>query len=438
MIKSFIKKKFTLLILLNIFFLTPLIYYRITSDTYIFIKDTFIALNLILLIFFNSIFNENFFNKKHLKSPISLPFLIFVASSFFSVFNVISLYDYSIIILNIVLFYILYSSITSLSSSSNIIKIIIALAISCLFAASFGIIQYLNIGTKGPFDFKPAKDYYNLAMHPSTFGHDNFAGEFFAAAFPFIIILTILSLMKRRLFHSGFAIMTLPIVLSYFVITQSRSAWIGFLSSLTIMLPMLLSKFNLKEMMRFMVTTFLILTFVIAILLPLFFNEIYNYKSKFLSIFNMEDNPIKFRLFVWKSSLVMIKNYFPFGVGVGNFKQYYPLFRNPEEIKTSGPNIMVRKIHNEYLQIAAEFGPIGIFSFIWLIMVSYKSIFYLIKKLSLKNHLFECLIIIGATGSLTANLVQAMFGFSLQNPASSMLFFFSLGFISSFLMKRAS
>jgi O-antigen ligase len=438
MIKYTTNEKINQALLLNILLFTPIIFYKSSSDTYLFIKFSFISLNMLLLLFINSLSFKKIIFQNISRQYFLIPFILFIISSGFSIINIINYYDYFFTVIIISILFILQIFIAAQTTQNSIFKNLFVLIVSSLIVSIYGILQYCDVGFIGHFDFIPAKDYYNLVMHPSTLGHDNFAGEFISTIIPFILISLIFSFIKRNITLTVFTIISLPIVLSYLVITQSRSAWLGFISSIIIMLPMIFSKINSKKKLKFFGITLLIVIFITSILTPIFFNEINIYKSKFISIFNLDDNPIKFRLFLWSSTLIMIKKYFPFGIGAGNFKFYYPLFRNPQEIKTSGPNIMVDKTHNDYLQIASEFGPLGLFAFFWLIVASYKCIFSTLKNMSLENSKSHYLFLIGATGSLTANLVQSFFGFSLQNPASGMLFFVSLGIISALYQKNES
>jgi len=421
------KKKYFSLILILLFLFSPILYLKSTSDSYIFIKFLFICLNIIILFLLN---NQN--SRTLFCSFLSIPIFALIISILISVLNVQKFYDYIMALITLFLFLVLYFFISKENPLRSIYKMVAALCISSFIVSLYGIFQFINPGKIGPFDFEPARDYYNLVMHPSTFGHDNFAGEFIATSIPFILAFAIILFMKSRFILASFGVINLAGAIFYLLITQARGSWLGAIASLSIMLPFFVIKLNWKLKLKSLLIFSLILVIFSFSMVKLLNEEFDSITSKFLSTFNLEDNPIKFRLHLWNSTLKMVKNFFPAGTGLGNFKHYYPLYRSSEEIGISGPNIMVRKTHNEFLQVAVEAGPIGLFAFIWLISVTYKSIFILMRSEYIKNSASRYIILLASLGSITANIVQSLFGFSLQNPCSLLNFILSLGIVSYF------
>jgi O-antigen ligase len=62
------------------------------------------------------------------------------------------------------------------------------------------------------------------------------------------------------------------------------------------------------------------------------------------------------RMAYWQDAIIMIKTFFFTGIGLGNFNTPFS-----------------RYAHNSYLQIWAEMGILGIVSFLWLVIVKFKS-----------------------------------------------------------------
>jgi O-antigen ligase len=83
------------------------------------------------------------------------------------------------------------------------------------------------------------------------------------------------------------------------------------------------------------------------------------------------------RLPWWKGSLLMAEDYPVFGVGRGNWSLVYPMYAmltgdrvmDTHEIKVNGiaSKAFVNQAHNDYLQILAEIGPIGLTALLWFI-----------------------------------------------------------------------
>jgi tetratricopeptide (TPR) repeat protein len=124
----------------------------------------------------------------------------------------------------------------------------------------------------------------------------------------------------------------------------------------------------------------------------------------------------------------MIKDHPLIGSGIGTFKynilRYQAEFFDQGENRSLYPYGFADKAHNEYLQLWAELGLIGLGIFTWLI-ISYFS--YGLKILRKIKDEYRQGIIIGLMGSVLAILVDALFGFPLHLPATIVLFWLSIG-----------
>jgi hypothetical protein len=413
------------LLMYNLIFSSPLIFNQSTSDGYIFIKYIFLAINILILASFESI------NVWKFKFFTSAPYIVFITAFFLSCIKVVNFYSYFIALFFVFssLFILNYIS-SAFEIKSSLVAIILILSSSTIVSI-YGILEYINIGSIGPFIFKTSVDSYNLPMQPSTLGHDNYAGEFISTALPFFLTFLMISIRKKNIKITIAFIISLILNLYYLVITQARGAWIAFIFSTIILIAFSMTCFNKKDILKFLITI-LIFTIVIGFSANILFSgKIDSFKKKFLSIFDLQDNPIKFRLYLWKSTLSMIKNYFPLGIGPGNFKYIYPLFRSNDEIVVSGKEILVRDVHNDFLQFALEYGPLGLFSVFWFILASYKALLTIARKKLIKKNYTCFFILTGSLGSITANIIQANFGFSLQNPVTLIMFIVAVGFIFS-------
>src|SRR5665648_129955 len=82
------------------------------------------------------------------------------------------------------------------------------------------------------------------------------------------------------------------------------------------------------------------------------------------------------------------------------------------------------KAHNEYLQLAAELGIIGLGIFLWLIIIYFN---YGIKRLKSIKTKYKQGVIIGLMGSIIAFLVDGLFWFPLRLPTNTAMFWLVLG-----------
>jgi len=115
---------------------------------------------------------------------------------------------------------------------------------------------------------------------------------------------------------------------------------------------------------------------------------------------------ILMRLSYWKETLEIIKAHPLAGVGLGNFNLN-----------------MSRYAHNSYLQIWAEMGLLGLFSFVWLVYVVIKSRFIDLKQ-SLYNNQAVCLL-----AATTVFLIHNFLDFTFFLPEVAFIWWVILGLI---------
>ena len=77
--------------------------------------------------------------------------------------------------------------------------------------------------------------------------------------------------------------------------------------------------------------------------------------------------PIVFRLQCMDATIRKISDVPIFGIGAGNFKVIHPLYESQLERKVLGEETLARKVHNDHLYHAVEFGVFGLFGFYWLV-----------------------------------------------------------------------
>ena len=132
------------------------------------------------------------------------------------------------------------------------------------------------------------------------------------------------------------------------------------------------------------------------------------------------------RLYMYRNTIGMIRDNLFLGVGFGNFKYIYPRYRDRGEWALSGLNTRVEEAHNEYLQILSEVGVIGFIAFGWILFLIGRMSLWIIRKEDLGRSSF---IAIASMMGISATLVQSLFDFNLQNPASGVTFWITVGFL---------
>ena len=132
------------------------------------------------------------------------------------------------------------------------------------------------------------------------------------------------------------------------------------------------------------------------------------------------------RLYMYRNTINMIRDNLFLGVGFGNFKYIYPRYRDRGEWELSGINTRVDQAHSEYLQVFSEVGLIGLLAFLWILAGIGRMGWEIVKIKNFNPCFMKGLAL---TMGIGATLIQAFFDFNLQNPASGVTFWMSVGFL---------
>ena len=134
------------------------------------------------------------------------------------------------------------------------------------------------------------------------------------------------------------------------------------------------------------------------------------------------------RVAIWKFTGMMIKDHPIFGSGIGTFK--YNDLRYQAKFFEQGDNRSIyyyglaEKAHNEYLQLWAELGTIGLAIFLWLIIAYFN---YGIRYLKREKDKQRQGIMIGLMGAVVAFLMDSIFWFPLHLSANVSLLWLFIG-----------
>ena len=123
-----------------------------------------------------------------------------------------------------------------------------------------------------------------------------------------------------------------------------------------------------KKWIYWMITFFIIITVIYSTDNPVNISAI-SVTDRAISTFDPEDKSINSRFLIWHSTLDMIKDNPITGIGIGSFKKNYLNYqakrinKYPELIKYW---IYAGNAHNDYLQMGAELGLIGVAVFLYI------------------------------------------------------------------------
>ena len=157
--------------------------------------------------------------------------------------------------------------------------------------------------------------------------------------------------------------------------------------------------------------------------------------------------PMIFLLQGMDSAIRKIVDVFPLGVGGGNYQIVHPLYESPLERKVLGRETLGRRVHNEFLRYASEYGVAGMFGFVWMLCVMFALAFRTFSvvhgaetagaptrqdaRLNREECVFYFYLMLGCTGAIVAGLVCACRSNTLWIPGSMVLFFLIAGVAGS-------
>ena len=244
----------------------------------------------------------------------------------------------------IVLFYLI---INNLKGINQVKLVVYALIASATFATGYGLWQvFLTISATGnPFNYQIVSTYYAAAIF----------GEILLLSFPLVVV-TRTSLPKPKLAMKLLLDILLGCMLVALVMTQARSAWLGLIVSLSVLM------FN-KETRSYLYRLIPV-ALIVVVMQHGAISELLTKRPVRLSDFGDLTTSPGLHLLAWKTAVVMMMDN-PIGIGLGMFKHLWPIYQ-----PLSTP---LDAAHNLLLDIGVEMGVVGLLSFIWIVIASVRT-----------------------------------------------------------------
>ncbi len=305
-------------------------------------------------------------------------------------------------------------------------KLLWGIAISGSIAALYGIAQRFG------WDFIPWQEVSNTPVERgvSFFGHANFAAHFLVAALP----LTAGLLITRRATMSRVVVGILGLLMfGHFAVTGTRGAALGLSAGIISVVVVLLGTRERGEpgsedsggkahAARWKVAIAATLAVIAASAVTA------AWRVKDSDILTVREGQIVFRLWTWQTGIRVFTQHPIFGIGAGNYEVVSPAYWGDFEIERFvDDNVMSYRVHNEYIETAAEQGVIGLAALSGLIMMALYEAGRIARSDTRREALPHGLGLIAAVIGIA---VDCIVNFDLQTPASALLFWVILGMIT--------
>ncbi len=234
-------------------------------------------------------------------------------------------------------------------------------------------------------------------------------------------------LIKGKNWQKVASFLVLPFILNAIILINSRGAFLGIAIGLIYMLSQLIINKQLDSREKWKVLFGLLLGTALFLYLSdaTFWERMFTIKTLGREVIVGEKVG---RVYFWLKTFDLLKKY-PFGAGVSGYQFLSPTFL-PEEYLTEaiGASVRQRAVHSTYFQVLAEYGYVGFFIFMG-IVVSNLRVLKILKKYSLqkgKNNLY-CQIL-----ALETAFISYLIAIAFMNRLYAVIFYWQILLISLF------
>jgi len=369
-----------------------------------------------------------------LKVPFLWPVLLFILWSFLSLIWAYNRYEALIPAMHWTASAVMgFLVLVNFRSDRHRRHLLTAIVISGGLTAMLGIVQHL-------FQWSPVPQ---VAAPAAVFANKNMAMHFIVLCFPLSIGMFFTARQKPLIWLTA---LFSALMIVYAIYAQTRAAWVAISVEILVLAALMFrdvsfagdTRTGSRQKTPAAVTGAVLLCILIHLGPGGFRWAFSDLKSHTAAISNptapADTAPLLYsstaqRLDIWRNTLEMIKDHFLTGVGLGNHKVYYPLYHRRAVVeKTFGEAAQLRNVHNDFIQVAAELGVIGMAMLAWLAWI----VMRMTWTLTSSNRPRELRItVLSVTTALVGFSVNACFSFPLHRSIPPLVVLMLIGLLGS-------
>jgi len=419
--------KILMVIILMLVIGTPLLYARFVYNPW-FISTMKIAFVQVLVIIGASLYLLTEGKYKLVKSRLNYPILAYIVACSISLFSSVDIYISLYSIFSIIILAGLYLLVPNIvKEGQQIRKMMVSLIFVSGLISIYGIGQYFGI------------DLLNLRVVGSgnisgPFENRNVLASFLVFTMPVSAGFLFEKISRKLKIMVGLVAIVTLVALIY---TRTRGAWVGLIGAMAFFAgAKLIAEGEMKKIFKSLFSKkYLIIIFLMVICLGLLIRYDYrkggSFTKKFLSIADLKDPATRHRFVMWHTGMDIIKEHLLLGTGMGTFRKIHPKYQSKylRTEKYGRFEGLSRFAHNDYLEVTANTGVLGLGTFLWLIVTLYWVGIKRLKQSESSEYSPNLQIIV--LSSLTAVAIHSFFHYSLYLPTTSMLFWLWLGLLNT-------
>lgn len=254
----------------------------------------------------------------------------------------------------------------------------------------------------------------DIVRYVGTFTNPTFFAEMLGLALP----LTAALLLKKRDWRDRLVLLAFLGVQGIgMILSFSRGAWLGLIVSFAIVAV-------LYER-RLLILGLLVGVLALAVAPPVLVDRL-------MSSFSLEDSSNSYRVFIWRGSFAMLREYLFRGVGLGAeaFSHVYPEFMI---VQTPAPHA-----HSVYVQMLLEIGLFGFLAFAWFFVVWTLRVLSVLfrEKGGWTERWLEIGVLAGAFAAIAGQMLQGVIEHTWYNPRVTLVFWAVMGMSSGIVLRK--
>ena len=373
-------------------------------------------------------------------SPLYYTFLGLLAASFISLFLAFNIFQGLDVLFRQACFFLLAVLVFhNVQTPEQMERLVGTMVLTGGIVAVIGLLQHNGIYSFGA----P----WNLPI--STIGNVNFTAQYYNVVFPLAVAMLFV---VRRLWAQVGVGAACFLMSCHLVVLGSRGGWLG--ASVALVLLVGIALLRHFQIGRRLVDAVIIFVVVVGLGWPVLtgmvgsirigadrnvnhlVNEYWGSMTRRVeNAIRLEDDSSLQRVSLWEDTVRLIFDRPLLGVGIGNYEYSIPRFMSRESLEVKkrreaavGQELMAYSAHNEYLEVWAETGLLGVVAFLILLLQVGGALVGLIRRYVQGQVGFLAIGLVAAVG---ATLTHSMFSTNLQQPASAVYFWLVVGLVWS-------
>ena len=257
----------------------------------------------------------------------------------------------------------------------------------------------------------------------STFGNANFFAAYLVLVFPLTLTLFIRSIfceLRKNWLRILLLGILLPMMVLSLFLTSSRGAWLGLGIGLISLVWLGCLRVSLRWIATRLIPVFLTFILILSAFLAPRLLEKGFVKEE------LEKGTLGLRILIWEGTARMIAAHPFLGSGTGSFQVAYPQYRIPEYFGNPHAVDSTAHAHNEFLEIAAETGILGLGAFLWILVVFFRKGTDIVRR---EDNGYKRGLAMGLVSGVAGLLATNLFGVNLRFPSSAIFLWLAMGLV---------